>query len=809
MKKLICLASLTLFMASPELNAQRTYSLDLDQPLPPVRRGHLDLGGESVTGERVSVNNQYIELNGEPWIPVVGEIHFARYPAEYWSEAIRKMKAGGINLIATYVFWNMHERVEGEFDWEGDRNLRRFLELCEANDVRAIVRMGPFCHGEVRNGGIPDWIYGRPVEIRSNDPGYLFYADRLYGQIAQQLDGLLFKDGGPVVGVQLENEYQHSAAPWEWTYPGAPREFTVADRDVDVTHYQITAGGPENKFADAGRDHMATLKKIARSHGIDVPIYTATGWGNAAIVEEGSIPVTAGYAYPFWAPPEPSDFYLFKDIRLNPDYPPISYDADLYPSIPAELGAGISLTYKRRTTVLPSSLAPLIVRTLGSGANGIGYYMYHGGSNPVIDGHFFNEQSGGLPRINYDYQAPIGEYGEMRLHHRELKLLHLLLDNWGDQLAPMPSILPETNADIEPSDVDTLRWAARTDGKSGFVFLHNFQDHVENHDLTGLRLELEGGDDEVISFPHEGTFTLSKDASGVLPFNLGLDELKLRTATVQPLTVLQNGDETHSVFMTVEGMQPELVFEGDQAVQTEHGSKARKRDGVTVVTGGDSEPFHFRSGKQHFLVIPRELALTLAHADESKLVFADADGFPAPEGLELRTVGKTSIRVQVYPTTAVSQLRSSRGTVEAQSAQKSGFAAWQVNFEAIEPPIKVRRIGERRLALSVSEEGLQTDDVWLRIPYVGDRVAAFIGGELVADHFYFGQPWDIGLRKFADRLSGEEMIFVFHPVHPDVTYLQDLPEAVQAELAERSKPLLRIENPTAQTEYRTRLTFSQ
>lgn len=809
MKTVFWLSLLTVLMASSEVNAQRTYSLDLDKPLPPVRRGHLDLGGESVTGESVSVNNQYIELNGEPWIPVVGEIHFARYPAEYWSEAIRKMKAGGINLIATYVFWSMHERVEGEFDWEGDRNLRRFLELCAANDVRAVVRMGPFCHGEVRNGGIPDWIYGRPVEIRSNDPGYLFYADRLYAEIAQQLDGLLFKDGGPVVGVQLENEYQHSAAPWEWTYPGAPREFTVADRDVDVTHYQITAGGPENKFADEGRDHMATLKKIALSHGIDVPIYTATGWGNAAIVTEGSIPVTAGYAYPFWAPPAPSDFYLFKDIRLNPDYPPVSYDVELYPSIPAELGAGISLTYKRRTTVLPSSLAPLIVRTVGSGANGIGYYMYHGGSNPVIDGHFFNEQSGGLPRINYDYQAPIGEYGEMRLHHRELKLLHLLLDNWGDQLAPMPPILPETNADIEPDDVDTLRWAVRTNGESGFVFLHNFQDHVENNDLTDLRLELQVSDDAPIAFPHKGTFTLSKDASGVLPFNLELGELTLRTATTQPLTVLQIGNETHTVFMTVEGMKPELVFEGEQTVETEDGSKARKRDGVTVVSGGDDKPFRFSSGDQHFLVVPKELALSIVHADESKLVFADADGFPAPQGLELRTIGKTSIRLQAYPETAIPELRSSRGNVTQRSGGEHGMAAWRIDFEAAEPPIKVRRIGERRLILSVTEEKIQTEDVWLQIPYVGDRVAAFIGGELVADHFYFGQPWDIGLRKFADRLADEEMVFVFHPVSPDVSYLGDLPEEVQKELTEGGEPLLRIEDPTTQSEYRTRLTFGQ
>lgn len=807
MKTTIWLLLIHLFAAAPVMLAQRVYSIELDAPQAPVRRGHLDLGGESVSGERLTVNNQFIELNGKPWIPVVGEIHFARYPAKYWDEAIRKMKAGGINLIATYVFWNMHERSEGVFDWSGDRNLRRFLELCAANDLRAIVRMGPFCHGEARNGGIPDWIYGRPVEIRSNDPGYLFYADRLYGEIAEQMRGLLFKDGGPVVGVQLENEYQHSAAPWEWTYPGAPREFTAADRDIDVTHIQITAGGPENRFADEGRDHMATLKRLAQAHGIDVPIYTATGWGNASIVTGGSIPVTAGYAYPFWAPPRPSDFYLFKDIRRNPDYPPVSYDAELYPSIPAELGAGISLTYGRRTTVPPESLAPLIVRTLGSGANGIGYYMYHGGSNPVIDGKFFNEQSGGLPRINYDYQAPIGEFGEMRAHHRELKLIHLMLANWGERLAPMLPILPETNAAITPEEVDTLRWAARTDGRSGFVFMHNFQDHAENHDLRDLRLELLNGPAGPLAFPHEGSFTLRRDASAILPFNLELEGRTLRTATVQPLTTLRYAGETHTVFMAIDGIEPELVFAGSHTFTTDDACVSSQREGVTIVTGEEGRPFQFRADDQRFLVIPRKLALTLAHADEERLIFAEADGFPAPEGLELRAIGRNTIRLQAYPAAAVSELRTSRGAVTQLAPADDGMSSWQLDFKKVDPSVSARRVGERRIVVSVSANELRKNDVWLRVPYVGDRVAAFIGGELVADHFFFGQTWELGLRKFADRLDDEDLTLVFHPLRPDATYLQDLPAATQAELAEQAAPLLRIEDPVAQTEYRTRVSF--
>jgi hypothetical protein len=121
--------------------------------------------------------------------------------------------------------------------------------------------------------------------------------------------------------------------------------------------------------------------------------------------------------------------------------------------------------------------------------------------------------------------------------------------------------------------------------------------------------------------------------------------------------------------------------------------------------------------------------------------------------------------------------------------------------------VSVRRVGARRLVVSVSAEARQADDVWLRVPYVGDRVEAFIGGELVADHFYFGQTWDLGLRKFATRLASEDMVFVFHPLLPDAPYLADLPDAVRTELTERPSPLLRIQDPVAQAEYRTRVTF--
>lgn len=91
--------------------------------------------------------------NAKPHIPVVGEFHFSRFAYLQWEEELLKMKAGGVSIVASYVFWNFHEEQEGEFIWSGNLNLRHFVDLCGKHELPLIVRIGPFCHGEVRNGG--------------------------------------------------------------------------------------------------------------------------------------------------------------------------------------------------------------------------------------------------------------------------------------------------------------------------------------------------------------------------------------------------------------------------------------------------------------------------------------------------------------------------------------------------------------------------------------------------------------------------------------------------------------------------------
>lgn len=117
--------------------------------------------GTSATpeGKTLLVDSKGLILDGKHIIPVMGEIHYSRVPESEWRREIRKMKAGGINIISTYIFWIHHEPEEGKWNWSGNHNLRRFVRICAEENVMLVLRLGPFCHGEVYQGGIPSWVH--------------------------------------------------------------------------------------------------------------------------------------------------------------------------------------------------------------------------------------------------------------------------------------------------------------------------------------------------------------------------------------------------------------------------------------------------------------------------------------------------------------------------------------------------------------------------------------------------------------------------------------------------------------------------
>ena len=199
-------------------------------------------------------------FDGMRVVPVMGEVHYSRIPQNEWKREVRKMKEGGVTVIAAYVFWNHVEEVEDVFNWSGQRNLRTFLEICKQEDMPVVLRLGPFCHGEVRNGGIPDWMFTKGCKMRDENPTFLKYAELLYRQIFSQVQGLQWKDGGPVIAAQFDNEYSCKGS------------------------------------------YLMALKNIAKKVGFDLPFYTRTGWPELKTpVPYGEmIPLYGDYADGFW-----------------------------------------------------------------------------------------------------------------------------------------------------------------------------------------------------------------------------------------------------------------------------------------------------------------------------------------------------------------------------------------------------------------------------------------------------------------------------------------------------------------------------
>lgn len=751
--------------------AQQTYSVDVSNTVSPVIVTPLQLGGSNPAGDRISVNNDYISINQQPFFPIMGEFHFSRYPHEYWEESILKMKAGGINVIATYVFWILHEPKEGKFDWQGDRNLSAFAALCAKHHMNLVVRVGPYGHGEIRNGAIPDWLYGRPINIRTDDPAYLAIVKRYFGEIAGQLKGKLYRDGGPVIGIQLENEYQHAGSAWWLTYPNSKYEYTFPYSQQHLTRNNTYNVEKKEQYRESGDQHMLTLKKIAQEAGLVTPLYTATGWGYAAIAEKESLPVSAAYAFPSWGNLEPSPFYLFKVLRDAPDYGPARYNPWQYPSLSAEIGSGIMITNTKRPEVPANSIAPLMVRNIGSGSNGIGYYMFHGGSTPVQDGQFMSEEPGELPKISYDFQAPVGEFGQVRPSYRDLIPLHFFLNNFGNLLAPMLVTIPETNPTVA-TDNKQLRYAVRSDGNAGFVFLHNYQDHSEMNDLAGLQLSIRTKK-EVIKIPEQGSFTLQKEKHAILPFNLRLGNVLIRYSTAQPMTSFVQDGVNYHVFVSIDGIQPEFYLQTKSKITPRKSCSIQKKGNGILIRGANENICSFSAGQgknsHHFLVIPMSMAVT-AYRLETGIVFSKETMQVTGNSFDLVT-RNTEDTLLFYPALSTDP-QVSGASITAIPTANNLFSIYRVSFASKAPLVKIEQPMLTNAVISFKEvlpEGL--NDVFLSVDYTGDKAQAMLDGRLMADHFYYGAPWEIGLKRFAKQLKDHPIYLFFHALRKDAPCL--------------------------------------
>ena len=590
------------------------------------------------------------------------------------------MKMCGINVISTYIFWIHHEEEEGVFDFSGRKNLRKFIELCQKHNIYVILRIGPFDHGEVRNGGLPDWLYGKSFVVRKLNDRFLYYVKRLYTEIAGQVQGLLYKDGGPVIAAQIDNEYMHSSATWEIT--------------TGISDEWIFGG-------DDGEAYMYALRDLAKECGIVTPFYTCT------------------YNYRFILP------YKSIDAMAN--------------------------------------------IKLASGCNFLGYYMFQGGSNPKgKHGTFMNEAQS--PKISYDYQAALGEFGQIRESYQRLKSVHSFCRTFAETFCHMQTVLPEGASQIDPSDADTLRFAVRTDGHSGYLFLNNFQDHMETRakENETIVLHMTGED---ITF---SGISLAPEENCILPFHMDLNGIDLVTATTQPITVLSDQKEPVFIFLKPEGMNPVFHFE-DKAV-TDQGDhtyqccteKEAELFRVTKLPETDASCPGSTQKKQtiRILCLNRKLADQMYLMSGGYLLFSSGAVMEDADGIRLETTDAEN-EILTFPKGTASLSSCRADTSVSEDTDNTIFDLWKADTNARQIPVLITQTARTKYELSFPErfmDGLK--DALLCVDYTGDIGSAFINGDMINDNFCNHNTWEIGLRTFARRLEK-------HPLTISITPLRE------------------------------------
>lgn len=634
----------------------------------PLLINHLNMGGKNPKGEEINVTSRYFTRNGKPWIGVMGEFHFSRYSRENWHRELAKMKAGGITIVSTYLFWIYHEEIEGKMDFGGDNDIRAFIEEFKDVGLDVVIRIGPWAHGECRNGGFPDWLLKKDYKLRDNNEEYLAVVKKWYQSIYNEVKGLFYKDGGNIIAVQIENEFVDNA------------------------------------------EHLAKLKEIAVECGFIAPIYTVTGWNSASgakIPVDEVVPVFGGYCEAPWENHmnrlSPSPHYFFNRMRndsaigtdliakTQSDGWQLPYER--YPFATCELGGGIEVTHHRRPIIKPMDIYAVSLVKLGDGNNLVGYYMYHGGTNKIGELSTFNEtKATGYPNdypiLSYDFQAPLSEYGEVREQYGLLNMLHMFVNDFGEEFAPMIAV--DSGNTVAADDTNSLRYGMRTNGKSGFVFVNHYQRLTELADIENAVISAGN-----VEFP---PIDVKGEVSFFMPFNMKMGDSVLEYATAQPLCKY---DDTY-FFAEIPNIKAEYKFSKGSAnivtVPFENAKYMRKLNGTVYIGGGCN--LYEENGQIHSV-------------EDGEYICQKWNG----SEFETLKIG--------------------------QSAKQSNVEITGVENAPFEPKYKEELCigGERKLTWKkINVDGRYG---FAKIDYVGDVAQIYADGELVADDYYYGKTWRV------------------------------------------------------------------
>ena len=349
--------------------------------------------------------------------------------------------------------------------------------------------------------------------------------------------------------------------------------------------------------------------------------------------------------------------------------------------------------------------------------------MFHGGTNPVgTGGAYLNEAQ--VPKRSYDYQAALGEFGQVRESYRRLKAIHFFLASFGERLAPMETVLPAGASAIDPEDLETLRFAVRTDGISGFLFVNHFQDHRVMPPKVHERVSV-----ETRNAAYDFDISLATDENAILPFHFDMDGILLLSAHAQPVLRTEINRRATYVFIVPEGMDGAFTFEPAAEV-TGGGGFFTVRKG-----GAEADVILLSRAEANRLYVLRDGSLVQTEA----ALLEDERG-----GLRLETASQENVLL-CYPPE-----RLGCDAVEG---------VWGVCHASVpkrEIPVAVEPAAPCRWTLRLPVDALDgLKDVRLQIRYRGDIGTLFLNGAMVSDNFSNGDAWEVGLMAHRGALDGE------------------------------------------------------
>ena len=342
-----------------------------------------------------SIGDDSFLLDGRPFLIRCGEVHYARIPRAYWQHRLQMLRAMGCNAVGCYMFWNFHEREKGVFKWDGRAAVAEFCRMAQKEGLWVILRPGPYSCAEWEGGGAPWWLMkeegrrkreeGRGISMRSSDPRWVVPATNWLHAVGRQLSGLQVTKGGPILMVQVENEYGLHGS--------------------DVAY-------------------MRTLRQAAFDAGFEVPLYACNP---PRVMQNGFIPELFQAAN-FGAEPE----QRFRIVRKYQPKGPLMC-AEYYPAWFDTWGQAHHYAKSDREFFGP-------IDWMFDHRVSFSLYMAHGGTS---FGGWVGCRNPFVPNVtSYDFEAPVNENGRANpsyAKYRERAMRHL---NEGETVPDPPSDIP-------------------------------------------------------------------------------------------------------------------------------------------------------------------------------------------------------------------------------------------------------------------------------------------------------------------------------------------------------------------------------